>query len=129
MDSSEFSPVVLVCSLASGSVDVPFVQGRLSKMTVPELKSLARQFKLVVSSIGKKKDDIIERLLDMGKSGKLERSTLADCEESASFCLDETEPELSLSLQDWLVRGAANSNDIRDHLRSALQKVTIDHLR
>ena len=92
-----------------------FFQGRLSKMTVPELKSLARQFKLVVSSTGKKRDDI-ERLLDMGKSGKLERSTLADSEDSASFCLDKTEPELSLSLQDWLVRGAANSDDVRDHL-------------
>ena len=65
----------------------------------------------------------------MGKSGKLESSTLADREDSASFCLDKTEPELSLSLQEWLVHEAANSDDVRYHLRSALQKVTIDHLR
>ena len=99
----ELCPAILVCSLVSGFVDVPFVQGRLSKMTVPELKSLARQFKLVVTSIGKKKDDNSERLLDMEKSGKLERSMLADSEDSALFGLDKTEPELSLLLQDWLV--------------------------
>ena len=59
MDSSEFSPAVLVCCLASGSVDVPFVQGRLSTLTIPELKSLAQLFKLVVSSTDKKKDNHI----------------------------------------------------------------------
>ena len=42
MDLSELSPSMLVCSLASGSVDIPFVQGCLSKMTMPDLKSLAR---------------------------------------------------------------------------------------
>ena len=66
----------------------------------------------MVFSIDKEEDDIIECLLDLGKSGKLERSTLADSEDSASFSLDKMEPELSLSLHDCLLCGAANSDDV-----------------
>ena len=46
------------------------MEKHLSKCTVLQLKSLARQFKVPVSAVGRKVN-MVQKLIDFGKSGKL----------------------------------------------------------
>ena len=89
--TSEETPTVRLSLLGEGSVEIGDVERRLTCLTVPEPKALARVFKI---HDWKKKAGIVSKLLELGKVGKLAHITSETGRDVSTINLNEKEPSL-----------------------------------
>ena len=104
----------LATLVGSSRAETAELKRRLEKCLVSELKEINRRFNLP-SCVGKRKAELIENLLKLGQDGALDASLL----DAQYLKLDDQEPELALTVEEWLMRGKSNSSCVWPRLRTA----------
>ena len=116
----------LVQVSSSSPEEVEEIKSQLSKLTVKHLKEIGRRFHAV---LGKRKCDMVQNLLDLGLSGKLSADLIAkDDPAKPLLALENSQPNLLLSVEEWLLRGEENGESVSAGLRAALGQLTADRL-
>ena len=73
---------------------------------------------------------MVQNLLDLGLSGKLSAALLTEDDPAKPLlALENSQPQLLLSVEEWLLRGEENGESVCAGLRAALSQLTADRLR